>query len=128
MRRNLRALCMLAAWLCANGAALDVAQAFAWARMFAGYSRTATVEVAARETLDPSNLCSICRAVQKSREHESRHADTAPQPGRITLLICQGVETALSRPAEPDWPETVAAFAPSWRPAVPLPPPRDRIA
>jgi hypothetical protein len=128
VRRNLCALCMLAAWLCANGAALDVVQAFAWARMFAGYSHTATVEVAMKETFDPSNLCPICRAVQKSHERESRHPETAPQPGRITLLICQGVETTLSRPAVPDWPETIAAFAPSWRPAVPLPPPRDRIA
>jgi hypothetical protein len=128
MRRNLCALCMLAAWLCANGAALDLVQAFAWARMYAGYSRTATVGVAVKETFDPSNLCPICRAVQRSHERESRRPETAPQPGRITLLICQGVETALLRPAEPDWPETIAGFAPSWHPAVPLQPPRDQIA
>ena len=120
-------MCMLFAWLCANGAALDVMQVFAWARMFAGYARTAPVALAAQETFDPSKLCPICQAVQKGREAGAKQPAAAPAQ-RITLLICQRDDIVLTGPLPREWPEMAPAYAPAWRQPVSLPPPKLRLA
>jgi hypothetical protein len=118
---------MLAAWLCANGAALDVVQAFAWARMFTGYARTAPLACAAAETFDPGKPCPLCQAVQKARESGARQPAAAPVE-RITLLICQRADVVLTRPPAREWPEMSPPFAPAWRQPVSVPPPKLRLA
>lgn len=125
MRRHFSVCCLFAAWLCANGALLDVAQVFAWARMFAGYAQTESVTAALRSTLDPAKPCPICLAVEKARD-----ASREQQPPAATValekivLICQRAEILFAPAAPREWPET----APAWREPVPLPPPRVRLA
>ena len=56
------------AWLCANGALLDLVQVFAWSRMFAGYTQTMTVGAALRETFDPAKPCELCLGVADAKD------------------------------------------------------------
>ena len=87
MSRRLPVICLLAAWLCASGAMLDVAQLVAWARMFAGYARTESVLSAARDTFDPARPCAICCAVCRAREAAGQHAPAVPPAGRDKLVL-----------------------------------------
>lgn len=125
MRRHFSIFCLCAAWLCANGALLDVAQVFAWARMFAGYAQTESVGAALRNTFDPAKRCPICLAVEKARD-----ASREQQPPAATValekivLICQHTEIFLTPAAPREWPESAPAFAPARHEPVPLPPPR----
>jgi hypothetical protein len=122
VRRNLSVLCLLAAWLCANGVVLDLVQVYAWARMFTGYAQTVSIRQAAAETFDPGKPCAICKAVQKARDAGPKPAATAAVE-RITL-ICQRTKIVLTGPSRQEWPEASPRFAPAWREPVPQQPPR----
>src|SRR5277367_3965041 len=61
--RRLPAISLICAALCASGTLLDMAQVFAWTRMFAGYARNESIAAAARETFDPAKPCALCCAV-----------------------------------------------------------------
>ncbi len=124
MRSRLSIWCLLAAWLCANGALLDLEQAYAWARMFAGYVQTLPLGQAAALTLDPSKPCPICRAVQQARDCGAKQPVAAPAAERITFASPSS-EVALDRAPERDWARPESAFAPVRREAVRLRPPRD---
>jgi hypothetical protein len=129
VRRHFSVCCLFAAWLCANGALLDVAQVFAWARMFTDYAQTESVAAALSNTFDPAKPCPICLAVEKARD-----ASREQQPPAATValekivLICQRAEILFAPAAPREWPETAPVFAPAWREPVPLPPPRIRFA
>ncbi|HVS51642.1 MAG TPA: hypothetical protein VHD62_04745 [Opitutaceae bacterium] len=124
MIRRLAFVSLLAAWLCANGAVWNVAQAFAWSRMFAGYARTLSVGAALRETFDPAKPCPLCRAVQKARaDQEGRQPAAAFDPSRLDLAHEPAVALVLARPAI-SWPRPHAFAASARREPVPLPPPR----
>jgi hypothetical protein len=127
VRRHFSVLCMLAAWLCANGAALEVMQAYAWTRMFAGYARTCDLALAVSETFNPGKLCPLCKAVQKEREAGGKQQATATVE-RATILFCQRSDLVLARPLKREWPELSPVFAAAWRQPVPLPPPKFRLA
>jgi len=122
VRRRLIVLSLLAAWLCANGALLDVEQAYAWGRMFAGYVRTIPIAQAAAETFDPAKPCAICRAVQQARQAGPKPVATAPV-GQLTLA-CPRADVIVLRPPGRDWAEVASSFAPARREAVRLRPPR----
>ena len=47
---------LLFAWICANGALLDVVQVFAWGKMFSGYAKSMSVSAALKETFDPARI------------------------------------------------------------------------
>src|SRR5581483_10646706 len=117
---------LLLAWLCANGAVWNLAQAVAWTRMFADYTQTLTVGEALRETFDPQKPCPLCVAVQQARaaDHEQNPA-SAPLPAAGKLdLVCDSTPRPLFAAPAIDWPEPPAVSALVRHDPVPLRPPR----
>jgi len=125
VRRILCASCLLLAWLCANGAALDLMQVFAWGRMFAGYARQMPAEAALARTFDPAKTCPLCQAVQQARK-AGREPGPAPTPNAAVRLVLIAQELdALKPPAVPsDRLEVISMCAAGRRDPVPVPPPR----
>jgi hypothetical protein len=125
MSRRLSAISLLCAWLCASGAMLDVAQVFAWTRMFAGYARTESIAAAVKETFDPGKPCAICRVVSHARDAADQRAPAAPSAGSEKIvLIFEGHEGFVAVSAERAWPAAPSARALARGGDVPVPPPR----
>jgi hypothetical protein len=104
---------------------LDLAQVFAWSRMFAGYARSESIVAAARETFNPDKPCAICRAVSRAREASGQHAPPVPRAGsdRILLILENPAPFVAAAPAR-SWPDAVPGLAATRSAEVPVPPPR----
>jgi hypothetical protein len=125
MARRLPAISLLIAWLCASGATLDVAQVFAWARMFTGYAKTESVAAAVRDTFDPGRPCAICRAVSRAREAAGQRAPAVPPTGTDKMvLICERSNVFVAGPEKRAWPDSPRSCAVTHSGDVPVPPPR----
>ncbi len=127
MRKPVATVALMLAWLCANGALLDLVQVFAWSRMFVGYSQTMTVGVALRETFDPAKPCELCVGVAEAKEGLSQK----PLPVTIERSADKQLILALHTPgklviaSQPEcWPAVVARAGPMRSERVPVPPPR----
>jgi hypothetical protein len=129
MSRRLAVLPLLLAWLCASGALLDLAQVFAWGRMFAGYARTESLAAAARETFDPAKPCEICRAVGKARDAAERHGPAVPSAGaeKMVMIFERAAPVVIVADAG-SWPRADGACAAALPGDVPVPPPREPLA
>jgi hypothetical protein len=104
---------------------LDLAQAFAWGRMFTRYMCSESVAEAAKETFDPGKPCALCLAVGKAREASNNHAPALPSAGAEKLvLIFEGPMEFVAFVAREAWPAVSAPYAPSSFRDVPVPPPR----
>lgn len=125
LRIRLPSLALLFAWLCANGALLDVVQVFAWARMFSGYAETMSVATALRKTFDPTERCELCAGVAAARESTPGGIPPTVEhtAGKLLLALHRPAKIVLTPPAT-DWPPTLAGAAPTRRDEVPVPPPR----
>jgi hypothetical protein len=129
MSRRLASVSLLAAWLCASGAMLDVAQLVAWTRMFAGYARTESVAAAVRETFDPGRPCALCRAVGKARDACDRGRPAVPASGvEKVVLILDRASPFVSSPVSREWPVAESACAVARAADVPVPPPRSGLS
>lgn len=107
---------------------LDVAQVFAWGRMFAGYARSESIMKAANETFDPTKPCAICLAVCKAREASTNHSPGVPARGMEKIVLISIRPMDFVSPKMPDaWPvyRGNVVFAP--RGDVPVPPPRGSV-
>jgi hypothetical protein len=126
---RLRITALLLAWLCASGAALDVAQVFAWGRMFAGYARHESLAAAASETFDPAKPCALCRAVSKARDASNSAQPAIPAAGADRLLlVCESPAPVVLTPSRPAWAEIRRDAPVSWSVSIPVPPPRAAAA
>jgi hypothetical protein len=125
MPRRLPAVSLLLAWLCASGAMLDVVQAFAWARMFAGYARIESILPAAKDTFDPAKPCEICRAVSKARETSNQNTPAARSAAteKIILFFERPVRF-VGVAAQRTWPLAPPARVLVRAGDVPVPPPK----
>jgi len=104
---------------------LDVAQVFAWARMFAGYARNESVVSAARDTFDPARPCAICQALCRARQTAGQHSPAVPSAGGDRMiLILDRHEAFVGASPERAWPDLPAARAAARVCDVPVPPPR----
>jgi hypothetical protein len=122
---RLAAVLVLAGWLAASGALLEVAQVFAWCRMFAGYAGTYSVAEAAARTFDPTRPCPICRALQKAERKQHEAPPAAPNAAtERPILICERAEPMVFARQGLAW--EVQQEIPACGPvrAVPVPPPR----
>jgi hypothetical protein len=129
MIRRLAALSLVCGWLCASGALLDMAQVFAWTRMFASYARTESVVAAARETFDPSKPCALCSAVSKAREASKPQGTALPPAGsEKMILICERPAPFVAAADRGSWPEMAPSRAGVRSGEVPVPPPRPSVA
>lgn len=129
MTRRLASLSLLFAWLCASGVVLDVAQVFAWGRMFAGYVRTESIAKAARETFDPAKPCELCGAVSKAREASRGSAPAVPSAGadKMVMILERSAPVVVLRPAR-TWPDVSPLLPEDRAGEVPVPPPRRAVA
>jgi len=118
---------LLFAWLCASGGLLDVAQVFAWTRMYAGYAQTMSVGEALSQTFDPAKPCELCVAVLKARGASDDAAKT-PSTTSVEIekivLIAQCAAPAVLAPDLEAWPVARHARADTRVDPVPTPPPR----
>jgi hypothetical protein len=127
--RRLPVLSLLCAWLCASGALLDMAQVFAWTRMFAGYARTESIAAAARETFDPAKPCALCCAVSKARETARQHGPAVPAAAsERMILILERSALFVAASGQRSWPEGEPTSALARGGDVPVPPPRPNLA
>jgi hypothetical protein len=104
---------------------LDVAQGFAWARMFTGYARSESVASAARDTFDPARPCRICLAVKAARDASSAHCPVAQQ-AETSKIVLAFEEPGIFIGQAPSrvWLLVMSVGAPARSEDVPLPPPR----
>jgi hypothetical protein len=108
---------------------LDVAQAVAWTRMFAGYVGTESVAAAARDTFDPAKPCKLCLAVSAARDAACRHCPAATPPSMEKMvMIFQSTRTFVAAADKAIWPDTAHVCAPARTSDVPLPPPKTCLA
>jgi hypothetical protein len=128
MFKRVSSICLFFAWLCASGALLDTIQVYAWARMFIGYTQSMSIAEAAVKTMDPEKPCPICLAVRRAREAEP-HQQSAFIPTSAVKMLLAHVqnEPFILSPNRPEWPESHPVLMASWRPPVPVPPPRTPI-
>ena len=125
LRKKLPSLALLCAWLCANGALLDVVQVFAWARMFSGYAESMSVTAALGRTFDPARKCHLCLGVAAARKSTQDQLPQAVERAaeKLLLAVQQPAAVILAKPTG-DWPAALACTAPTRREPVPVPPPR----
>jgi hypothetical protein len=127
VRRNLSLVCLLLAWLCANGTVWNVVQVVAWAKMLHDYSQTMPAAEALQRTFDGSKPCELCRISQKAQEaaREQLPRDAALGGGMEKLLLISESAPAVVL-AAPDfaWPGAAVAAGLTRTEAVPVPPPR----
>lgn len=122
---------LLFAWLCASGGLLDIAQVFAWTRMYAGYAQTMSAGEALTRTFDPAKPCELCVAVLKAREASDDPAKTPSTVASVEIekivLIAQGGALAVLAPVLEAWPVARHEFAGMRVDPVPTPPPRGGV-
>jgi hypothetical protein len=129
MLRRLPAISLLCAWLCASGAVLDVAQVFAWTRMFTGYARSESVIAAARDTFDPARPCALCCALRRARQADQPRAPAVPAAASDRMiLILERPGVFVADAPERGWTDAPAARAAARACEVPVPPPRATLA
>jgi hypothetical protein len=104
---------------------LDLAQVFAWGRMFTRYVCCESVAEAAKETFDPAKPCALCVAVGKARQASDNHAPALPSAGAEKMvLIFDAPLEFMAWVAEEAWPAIPGSKIPSSIRDVPVPPPR----
>ncbi len=125
VRKPIASLCLLFAWLCANGALLDGVQVFAWAKMFASYAQTMSNGDALRATFDPAKPCEICVGVVTAKETARQQLPPAAERSaeKLQLAIHSPAPIVFS-PSPGAWPAALASAAPVRARSVPVPPPR----
>lgn len=127
MRRTFSTICLLLAWLCANGAVWNVVQVVAWAKMFRDYSQIMPAAQALELTFDGSAPCDMCHIAQDgqdtARQQLPRDAVLGGGSEKIFLIAdCAPVAVLVA----PDfaWPGLVHEAGLTRTEAVPVPPPR----
>lgn len=116
----------MAAWLCAQGMFLDLAQAAAWGKMFFSYVQTESVGDAWRLTFDEEKPCGLCVVIQETRQKQSGNENEAqarwPENFRLLLALPERFcwRPTYPKPCHP-WAES--EYAESWPglPAAPVP-------
>jgi len=125
VRRLICASCLLLAWLCANGAVLDLMQVFAWGRMFTAYAHEMPVETALARTFDPARPCPLCLAVRQARRADRGPSPAAaPAPGVKLVLIAQAPAVVMPPAIRGCRLVAGSVRAAVRRDPVPVPPPR----
>ncbi|MSU73129.1 MAG: hypothetical protein EXS43_12440 [Opitutus sp.] len=126
MRKKLSIVGLLVAWLCANGALLDVVQVFAWGRMFAGYAESMTVGAALSATFDPAKPCELCVSVAQTKDQQEKQApaELLRAKDHPLVLACDLPAAIVFSAPNQEWPAGPALAPPGRNDPVPVPPPR----
>jgi hypothetical protein len=125
VRKKLTITSLLLAWLCANGAVLDLAQVVAWGKMFAGYATTMSVGTALRETFDAAKPCPLCASISAAKRVEQKQAPIPSERATVKLdLVCEAPPQLVFASPSEKWRAALPATAPMRFELVPVPPPR----
>lgn len=126
MRKKLSIVGLLVAWLCANGALLDVVQVFAWGRMFVGYAESMTVGAALSATFDPAKPCELCVSVAQTKDQQEKQtpAELLRAKDHSLVLACELPAAIVFSALTRAWPAGPALAPPGRNDPVPVPPPR----
>lgn len=125
MRKPIAITSLLLAWLCANGALLDVVQVVAWSRMFADYNQTMSVGAALRATFDPEKPCELCMGVAEAKDLERKQGpQSLERTAEKLVLACEAPAKIVLTAPVLAWPAARACAAPDRCETVPVPPPR----
>jgi hypothetical protein len=124
MARRIGICSLLLAWLCANGAMVELVQCVAWVKMFAGYVPHMSVAAAIDETLDATKPCALCKTVSTARAKSQPTGDNAKVASEKVLLALTTIEDVDLEILRPSWPPPPSRAAQARREPVPLPPPR----
>jgi hypothetical protein len=107
----------------------DMLQVFAWGRMLYGYSQTMPIADAVQTTLAPSNMCGICRLVDRARKsQESNRSPELKAEAKIRLFFQPVPRVILTASASAPWSPSDPTMSTTERGAPPLPPPRSFAA
>lgn len=127
MRRTLSTVCLILAWLCANGAVWNVVQVVAWAKMFHEYSQMMPAADALELTFDGSAPCELCTIVQDAQDtaRSQLPADAALGGGEEKiLLVCDSAPVPVVTAPDLAWPGLADEAGLTRTETVPVPPPR----
>jgi hypothetical protein len=125
MRRHVSLICLILAWLCANGAMWDAVQVVAWGRMFATYSSYLPVRQALARTFDGSKPCELCAVAQQGHDDATRQqSPTSPGESERLVLACETAAPVVLTQPEFSWPGVVDDSGLLRTDPVPVPPPR----
>ena len=127
MRRRISTICLLLAWLCANGAVWNVVQMVAWTKMFHDYSQVMPVSQALELTFDGSAPCNLCQISQDAQDTaRSQLPSEAALGGGIDkiLLIADNAPVVVLMPPLTVWPGLAHETGLTRTGTVPVPPPR----
>lgn len=126
MRRKLSVLCLLVAWLCANGVTWNVVQVVAWVKMYHDYAQLMPAAQALQLTLSGEAPCDLCHfaATAKDTADQQLPHDVLGGGADKFVLACQVPAPVILLPADSSWPGVADDFGRLRTDAVPVPPPR----
>jgi hypothetical protein len=126
VKRKFAITSLLVAWICANGALLDVMQMVAWGKMFSVYAKSMSLSSALKETFDPAKPCEMCVGVAAAKEDlGQKKLPVTIEPHDQKLVLAFDVPPMFVLVGMPEsWPAEPAMAAPSRNELVPVPPPR----
>ena len=127
MRRTISTICLLLAWLCANGAVWNVVQVVAWAKMFHDYSQVMPASEALQLTFDGSAPCDLCHLSQDAQDTARQQLPTEAALGggaEKILFVADSVPTFVLVAPDSAWPGLVHEAGLVRPGSVPVPPPR----
>jgi hypothetical protein len=124
--RKLSILCLLFAWLCANGAIWNVVQVVGWAKMFHDYAQVMPAAEAMQLTFSgeaPCDMCNLAQAGQDATRDQQLPAALGGTTEKI-LLIAECVPAPVLVAPDTSWPGVADAAGLTRTRSVPVPPPR----
>ena len=126
MTRKFPVLCLLVAWLFANGVTWNVVQVVAWAKMFHDYSETMPAAQALQLTLSGEAPCDLCRLADSAKDTADRQLphDVLGGGADKFVLACAVPAPVVLIPPDSAWPGVVNAAGLRRTEPVPVPPPR----
>ena len=126
MRRKISILCLLVAWLCANGVVWNVVQVIGWSKMLHDYSRVMPVAEAIKLTFSGEAPCDFCRVAETGKDQADQQLphDILGSPAERIFFVsdCTPLEVVLA--TDLSWPGLVHEAGLTRTGSVPVPPPR----
>lgn len=125
MRRKISVLCLLVAWLFANGVTWNVVQVVAWARMYRDYAQIMPAAQALKLTLSGEAPCDLCRLADSAKDQADQQLphDVLGSSEKFLLACAEPAPVILPSP-DSAWPGVADDFGHTRTDPVPLLPPR----
>ena len=126
MRRKFSLLCLVFAWICANGVVWNAVQVVGWATMLRDYARVMPLAQAISVTFSGDAPCGYCQLAEAGKQADREQpADTAlGASAEKILLLAETAPAPVLVPPSVDWPGVANAAGLRRTDPVPLPPPR----